>query len=118
VAICCPSRAFTSKPEKVTFQLSDAAYSMAFSPICGYDAGNLIQHCLKKLNLEKGRKSSLRAYPPLHCAQRRLCKVGRAWRIYRARGDKKMTFSFSDQYDKSYMLADKEVIDLKSEPAA
>ena len=29
-----------------------------------------------------------------------------------------MTFSFSDQYDKSYMLADKEVIDLKSEPAA
>ena len=31
---------------------------------------------------------------------------------------KKMTFSFSDQYDKSYMLADKEVIDLKSEPAA
>jgi hypothetical protein len=39
---------------------------MAFSPICGYmyAAGNLIQHCLKKLNLEKGRKKSLRAYPP------------------------------------------------------
>ena len=91
---------------------------MAFSPICGYAAGNLIQHCLKKLNVEKGRKKSLARTPPLHCAQRRLCKVGRAWRIYRARADKKMTFSISDQYDKSYMLADKEVIDLKSEPAA